>query len=76
MNQIPIATRQPPGDKWLLIDYLQDPIETSLTLALNSYYKKTGYRGSYILDPLGGTISIPVEETPRPEPTYDIYGES
>jgi hypothetical protein len=78
-NQILIALRQPPGDRWKLADEPNGKIHTSLTDALEAYMHKTGFQGHYRLEPLESKLyAIGVEEIeikPEPIKTYSIYGE-
>jgi len=75
-----IAKRVPPGDKWRLVANEPDgPVHASLTDTLEAYMVKTGFRGNYRLEPLKSNLyAIDAEEieveTPK-EKTYSIYGE-
>ena len=79
-NNILIAKRVPPGDKWQLIANAPNgPIHKTLTDTLEAYMVKTGFKGHYRLEPLNGKLfaiiknEIEIEE-PEPE-TFDLYGE-
>jgi len=78
-NQILIALRQPPGDRWKLADEPNGKIHTSLTDVLEAYMRKTGFQGHYRLEPLESKLyAIGVEEIeiqPEPIKTYSLYGE-
>jgi hypothetical protein len=78
-NQILIANRQAPGDRWQLEDEPNGKIHTSLTDALEAYMHKTGFQGHYRLEPLESKLyaisSEEVEIKPEPIKTYSIYGE-
>lgn len=86
LREIPhqIAYRVPPGDNWQLIDVNGDPVIGSppingLVEALSTYMRRTGYKGSYKLDPLGGKLYILKEEKveiKKHTPDYsDFYGD-
>ena len=74
-----IANRQPPGDRWRLVDEPKGKIYTSITDTLEAYMRKTGFSGHYRLEPLDSKLYfIGIEEieiTPDPIKTYSLYGE-
>jgi hypothetical protein len=74
-----IANRVPPGDRWQLADEPNGKIHTSLTDTLEAYMRKTGFAGHYRLEPLSSKLyAISAEEVeikPEPIKTYSIYGE-
>jgi|TARA_R110000803_G_scaffold207129_1_gene274851 hypothetical protein len=75
-----IARRVPPGDKWRLIaNEPNGPIHKSLTDTLESYMTKTGFRGEYRLAPLKSELfAISAEEKEvqaEQEQKFSIYGE-
>jgi len=79
-----VAFRVPPGDNWQLVDIngnpvLDTPVITGLVETLSTYMRKTGYQGSYKLNPLGGRLYILKEEkvdNKAPAPDYsDFYGD-
>lgn len=78
-NKTLIARRVPPGDKWRLADEPEGKIHQTLTDALEAYMVKTGFKGSYRLEPLKSSLyAIDSKETeviPEPEKKYSIYGE-
>jgi hypothetical protein len=78
-NQILIANRQAPGDRWKLADEPNGKIYASLTDTLEAYMHKTGFQGHYKLEPLESKLyAIGMEEIeikPEPIKTYSIYGE-
>ena len=78
-NQILIALRQPPGDRWKLADEPNGKIHPSLTDALEAYMRKTGFQGHYRLEPLESKLytisSEEIEIQPEPIKTYGLYGE-
>ena len=79
-ENILIAHRVPPGDKWRLVANEPDgPLHKTLTDTLEAYMVKTGFKGEYRLAPLKSelyAISTTKEEIiPEPEKTYSIYGE-
>jgi hypothetical protein len=75
-----IARRVPPGDRWRLVSEEPDGVvHTTLTDALESYMRKSGFKGDYKLAPLKNELyAIATEEIeikPDPIKTYSIYGE-
>jgi hypothetical protein len=79
-ENILIARRVPPGDKWRLVANEPDgPIHKTLTDTLEAYMVKTGFRGEYRLAPLKSelfAVSTKEEEIEEPKPQrYSIYGE-
>lgn len=74
-----IATRVPPGDRWVLVDDSKKIIHKSLTDALEAYLISTGFKGEYRLAPLDSKLYAikTSEEEIKPEPvkTYNIYGD-
>ena len=72
-----IAERVPPGDKWRLIG--EKEVHPSLTDALEAYMAKTGFKGNYRLEPLQSKLyAIDAKEVEIPKPVekrYSIYGE-
>jgi hypothetical protein len=78
-ENILIANRVPPGDRWQLTDEPEGKIHTSLTDTLEAYMRKSGFKGHYRLEPLSSKLyAISAEEVeikPEPIKTYNIYGE-
>ena len=79
-ENILIARRVPPGDKWRLVANEPDgPVHKSLTETLEAYMVKTGFKGEYRLAPLKSELfaisSEEVEVKPEPEKKYSLYGE-
>jgi hypothetical protein len=76
-NYILIADRMPPGDRWRLCS--ESEVYESLTDTLQAYFDKSGFKGAYKLDPLGGALYAITTETveiPQVKPkTYSIYGD-
>lgn len=76
-----IAVRVPKGDRWKLTDDSQQEVYESLTEALEAYFTKTNFKGSYRLDPLDSklyaikTEEVEVEEVIEEPKEYGIYGE-
>ena len=72
-----IARRQPPGDRWSLLD--NEYIYPSLTETLEAYFQKTGEPCHFRLEPLNGelfTISEDEEIVKEaPIKRFNIYGE-
>ena len=74
-KNILIARRVPPGDKWRLVANEPDgPIHKTLTDCLEAYMVKTGFKGSYKLEPLKSNLyaidSTETEVIPEPEKKY------
>ena len=74
-----IATRVPPGDKWILVDDKMKVVHESLTDALEAFFQTTGNKCEFRLAPLDSklyaiqTSSVEVKkEKPK---TYGMYGE-
>ena len=79
-DNVLIARRVPPGDKWRLIANEPDgQIHPTLTDVLEAYMVKTGFKGDYRLSPLKSELFAisSTEEViePEPEKIYSIYGE-
>ena len=78
-QNILIAKRQPPGDRWSLVDDSSNKIHKTLTDALEAYMIKTAFKGEYRLAPLKSELYAisTTEEIVKPEPvkTFSIYGE-
>ena len=78
-QNILIAERHAPGDRWSLVDDSSNKIHKTLTDALEAYMIKTGFKGEYRLAPLKSELYAiaTTEEFIRPEPvkTFSIYGE-
>lgn len=78
-NNILIADRVPPGDRWRLSDEPNGKVHSSITDALEAYMHKTGFQGHYRLEPLSSKLyaisSEEVEIKPEPIKRYSIYGE-
>ena len=76
-----IALRVPPGDNWKLLNDGEEIIHKSLTEALEAYFTKTNFKGSYRLDPLDSRLyaikveEVEVEEVIEEPKEYGIYGE-
>ena len=73
-----IAKRVPPGDKWeLVID--KENIVDGLVKTLNTYVRKTKFKGHYRLEPLNGKLYAIIEneiDIKEPEQEkFDLYGE-
>lgn len=73
-----IAKRVPPGDRWALIDG-QNTVYSSLTEALEAYFKKTQFNAAFYLDPIGSALyavdRVEIEIKPEPIKTFDFYGD-
>ena len=79
-DNILIARRVPPGDKWRLVaDEQEGRVHKTLTDTLEAYMVKTGFKGEYRLAPLKSELYAistreEVIEDPKPQ-RYSIYGE-
>ena len=79
-NNVLIAKRVPPGDKWQLVANAPNgPIHKTLTDTLEAYMVKTGFKGHYRLEPLQSSLyAIDAQEivieVPK-EKLFSIYGE-
>ena len=79
-NNVLIAKRVPPGDKWQLVANAPNgPIHKTLTDTLEAYMVKTGFKGHYRLEPLQSSLyAIDTQEivieVPK-EKLFSIYGE-
>lgn len=74
-----IATRVPPGDRWVLINDEKEIIHESITDALESWFDKNQEKVEFRLAPLDSKLfAIRSEEeeiTPEPTKRYNIYGD-
>ena len=74
-----IATRVPPGDRWILINDNRKIIHPSITEALESYFKETKIKCEYRLAPLDSKLyaikTIEEEVVPQPPKGFNIYGD-
>ena len=74
-----IATRVPPGDKWILVDDKMKVVHESLTDALEAFFQTTGNKCEFRLAPLDSklyAINTHEEEIiPEPPKEYSIYGD-
>lgn len=73
-----IAERVPPGDNWeLVID--RENIIDGLVQTLNTYVRKTKFKGHYRLEPINGKLFAIIQQeidVKEPEPEkFDLYGE-
>lgn len=72
-----IATRQPPGDKWLLSS--DSTVYPSLTDTLEAWFQQHNENVSFKLDPINSKLYIIREEEieikPEPVKTFGLYGE-
>lgn len=77
-HNLQIATRRAPGDNWVLVG--DKVVHESLTEALEAFFDKTGFKGSYRLDPMDSklyAIETNEVETKKEEPkTFSLYGEA
>ena len=74
-----IATRVPPGDKWVLVDDKKKVVHDTLTDALEAFFKSTGIQCEFRLAPLDSklyAIQSHEEEIIPDEPKeFSMYGE-
>ena len=72
-----IANRVPPGDRWTLVG--DKTIYSSITEALEAWFKKTGEKAEFKLAPLTGKLYVirteEVEIKPEPPKRFNIYGD-
>lgn len=78
-HNILIATRNPPGDNWVLIDDKKKINHSSLTDALEAYFQKTGEGCHFRLEPLNGKLFAIKESEEEivqaPPKRFNIYGD-
>ena len=74
-----IATRVPPGDKWILVDDKMKVVHESLTDALEAFFQTTGNKCEFRLAPLDSKLyAIETHEEeiiPEAPKTYGMYGD-
>jgi len=75
-----IARRNPPGDKWVLVDDETNTIYPSLTETLEAYYQKAQIKCEFRLAPLKGELYMITTEDVAPPPPppvkkFNIYGD-
>ena len=72
-----IATRVPPGDRWLLNDDNKRVVHNSLTDALEAYYQKVQQPCDFKLAPLKGELYVTNTEevAPPPPKKFNLYGD-
>jgi len=70
-----IATRNPPGDRWSLVN--DETIYSSLTETLEAYFQKNQIRCEFRLAPLKGELYVITEEEDKPIPPkkFNLYGD-
>ena len=76
-KNILIARRNPPGDRWSLIDDPASKVYPTLTDTLEAYFQKSQTPCEFRLAPLKGELYIiSTEEIQAPPPKkFNIYGE-
>jgi|TARA_R110000803_G_scaffold39744_4_gene85753 hypothetical protein len=76
-NNILIAERVPPGDRWALIG--NDVVHNSLTEALEAYFQITSEPCHFRLEPLNSKLFAIKEDehevVVEPPKRYNIYGD-
>ena len=74
-----IATRQAPGDRWLLVNDSNKVIHKSLTDALEAWFEKAQEKAEFRLAPLDSKLYVirSEEKEIQPEPVkrFNIYGD-
>tara|TARA_R110000796_G_scaffold123761_2_gene238132 strand:- start:1373 stop:1636 length:264 start_codon:yes stop_codon:yes gene_type:complete len=74
-----IATRQPPGDQWTLINDKDQIIHPTLTHALEAWFQETQEKVEFRLAPLDSKLFVirtEQQEIIKPKPqTFNLYGE-
>jgi hypothetical protein len=74
-----IATRQAPGDRWLLVGDKSKVIHKSLTDALEAWFEKNQEKAEFRLAPLDSKLYVirnqEKEIQPEPPKRFNIYGD-
>jgi len=74
-----IATRQAPGDRWLLVNDKNKVIHKSLTDALEAWFEANQETAEFRLVPLDSKIYVIRNEEreiqPEPAKRYNLYGD-
>ena len=74
-----IATRQAPGDRWLLVNDKSKVIHKSLTDALEAWFEANQEKAEFRLAPLDSKLYVirTEEKEIKPEPVkrFNIYGD-
>ncbi len=74
-----IATRVPPGDKWMLVDDEKRVVHPSLTDVLEAYFRLHKFVGDFRISPKEGKLYAikQVEEIipPKPARVFNMYGD-
>lgn len=76
-KNILIAKRNPPGDRWILVDDSTNTVHNSLTETLEAYFQKVNKPYEFRLAPLKGELYIITTEevAPAPPKRFNIYGD-
>lgn len=82
-EELLIAIRVPPGDRWMLVDSNGNPFKENIiegiVETLSEYMRNEDFHGDYRLAPLKGKLYAIYEsyvEIEKPKPKkYDLYGE-
>jgi hypothetical protein len=74
-----IATRQAPGDRWLLVGDKTQTIHSSLTDALEAWFEQNQEKVEFRLAPLDSKLYVirnqEKEIQPEPPKRFNIYGD-
>ena len=72
-----IATRQAPGDSWVLVGDKKKVVHKSLTEALEAWFGMTQEKAEFRLAPLDSKLYVIRTEEKKPELTkrFNIYGD-
>ena len=72
-----IATRQAPGDSWVLVGDKKKVVHKSLTEALEAWFGMTQEKAEFRLAPLDSKLYVIRTEEKKPEPTkrFNVYGD-
>lgn len=74
-----IATRVPPGDRWILANDPRKVIYASITETLEAYFNSFQFKGEYRLTPLENKLyaikQIQQEIIPDPPKKLNLYGD-
>ena len=72
-----IATRQAPGDSWVLVGDKKKVVHKSLTEALEAWFGMTQEKAEFRLAPLDSKLYVIRTEDKQPDPVkrFNIYGD-
>jgi len=72
-----IATRQAPGDSWVLVGDKKKVVHKSITEALEAWFGMTQEKAEFRLAPLDSKLYVIRTEDKQPDPVkrFNIYGD-